>query len=104
MSLGAVLAERRGERGLTIEQVALATRVRAEYLRALEADQPERLPAAVYAKGYLRTCERYRGLDPEPLVELLRSRAQKPVRAQWTWIAARPRIVLTGPAVAAVGL
>lgn len=104
MSLGAVLAERRGERGLTIEQVAAATRVRAEYLRALEADQPERLPAAVYAKGYLRTYARYLGLDPEPLVELLRSRAQNPVRGQWTRLAGRPRIVLTAPVVATVGL
>lgn len=103
MSLGAVLAERRGERGLTIEQVASATRVRAEYLRALEADQLERLPAAVYAKGYLRTYARYLGLDPEPLVDLLGARAQNPVRAQWTRLA-RPRIVLTAPAVAAVGL
>jgi cytoskeleton protein RodZ len=105
VSLGAVLAERRGERGLTIEQVASATRVRAEYLRALEADQSERLPAPVYAKGYLRTYARYLGLDPEPLVELLHSRVQPPRRALGLGtIALRPRVVFTAPAVAAVGL
>lgn len=104
MSLGAVLAERRGERGLTIEQVASATRVRAEYLRALEADQAERLPAAVYAKGYLRTYARYLGLEPEPLVELLGSGTQHRIPAQWTGLALRPRVVFTAPAVAAVGL
>jgi hypothetical protein len=100
-----VLAERRGERGLTIEQVASATRVRAEYLRALEADQPDRLPAPVYAKGYLRTYARYLGLDPEPLVELLRSRAEHPRRVLGLgMVAVRPRIVFTAPALAAVGL
>jgi hypothetical protein len=105
VSLGAVLAERRGERGLTIEQVALATRIRAEYLRALEADQPGRLPAQVYAKGYLRTYANYLGLDPEPLVEALRSPVQHPRRALGLGtIAGRPRVVFTAPAAAAAGL
>ncbi len=75
MTPGHVLAEKRGERGLTIDQVASATGIRAEHLSALESDEPVRLPAAVYAKGYLRTYARYLGLDPEPLVEALRSPA-----------------------------
>jgi hypothetical protein len=105
VSLGAVLAERRGERGLTIEQVASATRIRAEFLRALEADQPGRLPAPVYAKGYLRTYARYLGLDPEPLVEMLHSPVQNPRRALGLGtIAGRPRVAFTAPAAAAVGL
>ncbi len=105
MTGGAVLAERRGERGLTIEQVASATRIRAEYLRALEADKPERFPAPVYAKGYLRTYARYLGLDPEPLVEVLRSPVQHPRGALGLgMVAVRPRVVFTAPAAAAVGL
>ena len=105
MTIGAVLAERRGERGLSIEQVASATRIRAEHLRALESDEPERLPAPVYAKGYLRTYALYLGLDPEPLVDVLHFSVQHPGRALGLgMIAGRPRIVLTGPAAAAVGL
>src|ERR1700694_5178892 len=105
VSIGAVLAERRGDRGLTIEQVASATRIRAEHLRALESDEPERLPAAVYAKGYLRAYALYLGLDPEPLVDVLRSPVQQPGRGLGLGtIAGRPRFVLTGPAAAAVGL
>ena len=105
MTIGAVLAERRGERGLSIEQVASATRIRAEHLRALESDEPERLPAPVYAKGYLRTYALYLGLDPEPLVDVLHFSVQHPGRALGLGtIAGRPRIVLTGPAAAAVGL
>jgi hypothetical protein len=105
VTIGAVLAERRGERGLSIEQVASATRIRAEHLRALEADEPIKMAAPVYAKGYLRTYASYLGLDPEPLVEVLRSPAQQPGRALGLGtIASRPRVVLTAPTVAAVGL
>ena len=105
MTIGAVLAEKRGERGLTIEQVAFATRIRAEHLRALESDEPQRLPAPVYAKGYLRTYALYLGLEPEPLIDVLHSPVQHPGRALGLgMLAGRPRIVLTGPAAAAVGL
>ena len=37
MTLGEVLAAKRGERGLTIQQAASATRIQADYLKALEA-------------------------------------------------------------------
>ena len=64
-----------------------------------------RLAAPVYAKGYLRTYASYLGLDPEPLVEVLRSPVQQPGHALGLGtIAGRPRMVLTAPAVAAVGL
>jgi transcriptional regulator with XRE-family HTH domain len=105
VTIGAVLAERRGERGLTIEQVASATRIRADHLRALESDEPKRLPAPVYAKGYLRTYAGYLGLDAGPLVDELKSPLQQPGRALGLGtIAGRPRVVLTAPALAAVGL
>ncbi len=105
MTPGAVLAAKRGERGLTIQQAAAATRIRAEHLVALEADQPERLAAPVYAKGYLRTYARYLDLDPEPLVGLLEEPPRDPRRAFGLRnVALRPRLVVTAPAVAGVGL
>jgi cytoskeleton protein RodZ len=105
VTVGAVLANKRGERGLTIEQASAATRIRAENLLALESDQSERLPAAVYARGYLRTYATYLGLDPEPLVARVRAPVQDPGRALGVgMISGRPRLTLTGPAIAAVGL
>ena len=80
VTLGEVLAAKRGERGLTIQQAAVATRIRAHYLSALESNELERLVAPVYAKGHLRTYARYLGLDPEPLVEMLKLEAQVPRR------------------------
>ncbi|TAN34372.1 helix-turn-helix domain-containing protein [bacterium] len=105
MSVGAVLAAKRGERGLTIQQAAAATRIRADHLSALEADEPERLAAPVYAKGYLRTYARYLGLDPEPLVGMLDVPAPDPRRNLRLGTADRPpRITATAAAAAVVGV
>lgn len=105
VTLGQILAARRGERGLTIQQAAAATRIRAHYLSALESDELERLAAPVYAKGHLRTYARYLGLDPEPLVEMLHTEKQDPRRLLSIGkLAVRPRMVLTAPALAAASL
>jgi hypothetical protein len=105
MTLGQVLAARRGERGLTIEQAAASTRIRAHYLIALESDELERLAAPVYAKGHLRTYARYLELDPEPLVEMLHTQTQDPRHLLSIGkLAMRPRVVLTAPALAAAAL
>ena len=105
MRLGEVLAAKRGERGLTIEQAARATRIRAHYLSALESDELERLVAPVYAKGHLRTYARYLGLDPEPLVKMLRTEAQDAHRLlSISTHISRPQMVLTAPAIVAVGI
>lgn len=105
MSIGAFLAAKRGELGLTLQQAASATHIRLEHLHALEADEPELIPAPVYARGYLRTYARYLGLDAESLVAKLPNAVQDPRKNLGLGtLAARPRFVLTGPAAAAVGL
>jgi cytoskeletal protein RodZ len=105
VTFGEALAAKRGERGLTIEQAAAATRIRAHYLSALESNELERLAAPVYAKGHLRTYARYLGLDPEPLVAMMRMESHEPRRLLSIGrVAMRPRMVLTAPAVAAAGL
>ena len=105
MTPGALLAAKRGERGLTIQQAATATRIRPEHLAALEADDTERFAAPVYAKGYLRNYALYLGLDPEPLVTMLHHGPRDPRLALGLRnLAVRPRLVLTAPAVASAGL
>ena len=105
MTPGAFLAAKRGERGLSLQQAASATHIRTEFLSALEADEPELLPAPVYARGYLRTYARYLGLDEESLVARLHQPARDPRKNLGLGLLVpRPRVVLTGPAAAAVGL
>jgi cytoskeleton protein RodZ len=66
---GAELREARERRGLSIEEVAEATRIPSRYLRALEEDAPiERFPAPVYARFFLREYARFLGVDDRPLV------------------------------------
>jgi len=105
VTVGAFLAAKRGERGLTLQQAASATHIRLEHLSALEADEPELIPAPVYARGYLRTYARYLGLDEESLVAKLPRPAQDPRKTLGLGtLMPRPRVVLTGPAAALAGL
>lgn len=67
-SPGAVLSQERGARGLSLERVAAATRIRRRYLEALEEWRLDDLPGAVYARGYLRAYAEHLELDPRPLL------------------------------------
>jgi cytoskeleton protein RodZ len=80
VSVGADLARAREERGLSVEDVSSATRIRAGLIRCIEADQFERCGGAVYARGHIRGIARAVGIDPEPLVaEFDRSHVEEPV-------------------------
>ncbi len=63
--VGEALAAERERQGLSVEDVADATRVRQEYLHAIEAMDPRRLPLGPYAVGFVRTYARHLGMDPE---------------------------------------
>lgn len=69
MSVGEALAQAREERGLSVEAVSAATRIRAGLIRSIEADDFSGCGGAVYARGHLRNIARAVGIDPEPLVE-----------------------------------
>lgn len=105
MTIGAELAAKRGERGLSIDQVAASTRIRPEHLRALEADDYSQFAAPVYAKGHLRAYAVFLGLDPEELIARLPARVRAPDLAVKVMEKERRRgFAITTPAVAAAGL
>jgi hypothetical protein len=105
MTPGGRLAAKRGERGLSIEQVAASTRIRAEYLRALEADDHGAFAAPVYVRGHIRTYANFLGLDPEELIAQLPRGMSAPGLAVKVIEKDRRRgFAITTPAVAAVGL
>ncbi len=71
-TVGERLRAAREARGLTLDDVEAATKIRAEYLDALEHNNVAALPNPVVARGFLRNYARFLDLDPEPLVaELL---------------------------------
>ena len=78
-TIGQRLKEAREDRRLTLEKVFEATRIRIQYLQALEADDLSVMPSPVQARGYLRNYAEYLGFDVERMLEDLRqANAQKP--------------------------
>jgi cytoskeleton protein RodZ len=76
VGIGETLRSAREEQGRTIEEAARDTRVRGDYLRALEDDRFDVFGGDVYAKGFLSTYARYLRLDPNPLLERYRRYVQ----------------------------
>jgi cytoskeleton protein RodZ len=79
--LGAALAAARRERGLSVEEVSAATRIRPAIVRAIEKDDFDACGGAVYARGHLRSVAQVVGADPRPLVEEFDRRFNQPVPA-----------------------
>jgi cytoskeletal protein RodZ len=72
--IGNSLREARVRRGIDFAQVEVATKIRGKYLRALEDEQFDVLPAETYVKGFLRTYAEYLGLDGQLYVDEFNSR------------------------------
>jgi hypothetical protein len=72
MPIGDSLRRARTDRGLGLDDVSDATKIRVRYLRALEAEDWDALPAPAYARGFLRTYASHLGLDADALVEEFR--------------------------------
>ena len=65
---GAHLKNIREMKGITIDEIAQKTRIRASYLKALEEENFGQLPAEVFSKGFLKAYAKYLGLDPDVVI------------------------------------
>jgi hypothetical protein len=72
--IGNSLREARVRQRLDHNQVELATKIRAKYIRALEEEQFEVLPTGTYTKGFLRAYAEFLGLDGQLYVDEYNSR------------------------------
>jgi hypothetical protein len=72
--IGNSLREARLRRGIEIVKAEQTTKIRGKYLRALEEERFEQLPAETYIKGFLRTYADYLGLDGQLYVDEYNSR------------------------------
>src|SRR5438477_12466499 len=78
--IGQALRKARVERGKSIEEASRETRIRAEYLQALERERFDVLPGDVYVRGFLRSYSSYLGLDPK---KVLARAAAAPTERGW---------------------
>lgn len=98
-SFGSWLRRQREVRDITLREIADDSKISLRYLQALEEDRFDILPAAVFAKGFLRHYARYVGLDPEDVVnyylvarqsnqpseERDEPRHRRPPNTAWRW-------------------
>ena len=74
LDIGNALKDARRRIGMDVKEAEERTKIRAKYLRALEAEDWEVLPAPAYVRGFLRTYGALLGLDGEHLADEFRRR------------------------------
>ena len=82
-SYGLYLQTVRVDKGISIEKVAEESRIRAEILRSIEAEDHANLPDDVFVKGFLRLFANTIGADPEEALRRFALR-REPVQAVMT--------------------
>jgi len=65
---GEHLKREREMRGVSLEEIAGATRISTRFLDALENEAWDRLPGGVFNRGFVRTVARFLGLEEENLL------------------------------------
>lgn len=74
-----ILKKRREESGKNLKEIAHTLKIRAEYLKAIEDEEFEKLPVDVYAKGYIRDYARFLKIDPEVILKAYILKTSPPV-------------------------
>ena len=68
MSVGTRLKKARNKLGLSIEDIRDKSKIKKNYLVAIENDNFEKLPGEVYTKVYIRGYAKIVGLDPQEIL------------------------------------
>ncbi len=80
MSAGQMLNAARIDRGISLDDLAHTTKLRASILAAMEGDDFSHCGGTVYARGQLRAIAPVLGLDPDDLVDAFdRELGQRPL-------------------------
>ena len=67
-SFGDSLKRQRLERGVSLREMAQATKISVRYLEALERNDFAALPGGAFTKGFVRAYATFVGLDPEEMI------------------------------------
>ena len=71
-TVGEILKKSRLEKKLTLKEIEEQTKIRKEYLIALEENHYQDLPSAAYIQGFIKNYSQVLGLKPEPLLAIFR--------------------------------
>lgn len=79
---GSMLKKLREEMGVGVEEMSTRTKIPRKYLTAIESDQYEQLPAAVYFRGFLVSYLRYLNLKREDIIDAITENYRSRLRIQ----------------------
>lgn len=80
-TVGELLKERRIAKGLTLDQLEKATKIRKKFLEAIEADDYSQLPSISYAKGFVKNYCEYLGLNSTDVLAFFRRQTREAPKA-----------------------
>ncbi|MBF0338517.1 MAG: helix-turn-helix domain-containing protein [Nitrospirae bacterium] len=80
--IGEYLKGLRTQANVSLKEIAIKTRVRSEYLEALEEERFEKLSADIYIKGYIRAYLKALSVDPAEGLRLYNEQIQKSREAE----------------------
>src|ERR1700674_2540932 len=66
---GRKLRDARERRGVTLRQIANATKISVRVLEALERNDISRLPGGIFSRAFVRSYAVEIGLDPEAIIQ-----------------------------------
>ncbi|NMA99944.1 MAG: helix-turn-helix domain-containing protein [Firmicutes bacterium] len=114
MGLGTLLEKARIEQGLTIDELSKRTKIRPQFLRAIEEEEYHLLPGEAYVKPFIRSYAKALGVEEQVEMEFeestslsneltasireRRERARKTRRKRFVW-----RLVFSVVLLAGVG-
>lgn len=67
---GEILRAAREQKGVTINEVALVTKINAKTIELMEAGNVDSLPQKAFLRGFVQTYARYLGLDQKEILNL----------------------------------
>src|ERR1700751_2430818 len=67
-SFGDRLKKEREQRGITLDDISLTTKIGTRLLRALEEEKFDQLPGGIFNKGFVRAYARHVGIDEDQAV------------------------------------
>ncbi|MBI2074632.1 MAG: helix-turn-helix domain-containing protein [Candidatus Levybacteria bacterium] len=70
--VGQKLYEERVKKGLTLDEVSKATKIKVSFLSAIEKGEYQKLPSRAYAHGFLRNYTEFLGLPKKETLALFR--------------------------------
>jgi len=65
VGFGEYLRREREMRGVSLEEISIATKISIRFLQAIEDEELSKLPGGIFTRSFVRTYARYLGLDEE---------------------------------------